>query len=672
MKKSANIKMGIGTKLTLAFILLIAIPLFALGMSTHKEATQIIEENLKQSSFQLINETKQAIDNKFKGIEESVDQMSYEANVQQVLSNKDSAEWMLKKIFESYIKAHKDAMSIYIGMKNKGMLMYPEDELPEGYDPTQRPWYKEAVSKDGLIWTQPYKDASTGELIITVAKPVYNTFNNNEFVGVIAVDILLEDMAKKINTIKIGKNSYPVILDKNLIIMTNKNKDLIGKPVEIEAINKAIKEKKEGYADFETKENGKTEKKFVVFTKIDRLGWTIFTTMYVSEIKEDTKVLLRNILIIGGISLLIALLIAYIFSRGLTKHIKVLVEDMERIKEGDLTVLSKIKSNDEIGRLGENFNIMIDEIGKLVKNVKNVSKEVTASAENLAATSEETSASAEEVSRTVEEIAKGATEQAGEAEKGAVLTSKLADKFIELTNNTEDMLVSANEVIEANLEGVKVIEDLKDKTHENDESTRKIEGAIIELDKKTKHIGGILDTIASIAEQTNLLALNASIEAARAGETGRGFAVVADEIRKLAEGSREAADEIKGIIIDIQNDSNNTVQIMKEVKERSEEQSYAVGEVSSSFMKIAKSIDNITGKIESISEYVKELNKDKDELVEAIENISAVSEETAAASEQVSASMQQQSMAVEEVARAAENLNELAVKLNNQIDRFNI
>ncbi|MCT4618944.1 MAG: methyl-accepting chemotaxis protein [Marinisporobacter sp.] len=671
MKNKKQIKFGIGAKLSIVFILLITIPLLTLGMTSYEKSVKIMEENLKDSSLRLIKEIKTSINNEMHGFEESIVQMSYEANVQQAATREEGIQWMMKN-FKSFIKGHPDAAAIYIGTKNKDLYIYPETELPDGYDPTERPWYKEAVAKNDLIWTNPYIDAFTGKQVITVAIPVYNSFKGNEFTGVVAVDIFLETLSNHINSIKIGKRGYPVILDRDLNTMIHDNKELIGKPLPIEEIEKAIKEKEEGYVDYKWKDSGQQKKKFSVFTKVDKLGWTVLGILDMDEIKEDVDGLHDSALMIGGVSLLIAICISYLFSRGLTKHIKALLEDMEKIKQGDLTVLSKIKTKDEIGRLGEHFNGMIDEIGNLVRNVQSASKEVIASAENLAATSEETSASAEEVATTVEEIAKGATEQAGEAEKGAMLTAKLSDKFDKLNDNTDEMLTSASDVMEANLDGVKAVEDLKDRTKLNTKATETIEEAIMELDNKTKYIGSILDTIASIAEQTNLLALNASIEAARAGEHGKGFAVVADEIRKLAEGSREAADEIKEIVVNIQSDSSNTVQIMKDVKERAQEQYESVGMVTGSFDRISKSIDGMAQKIEMISDFVRELNIDKDNIVGAIQNISAVSEETAAASEEVSASMQQQSMAVEEVARAADKLNDLALNLNEEISRFKI
>ncbi len=663
--------MGIKGKLIVMFVILITIPLVVLGVFCYTKSKSIMSDNLKDNSLQFVKQTKNSIDFFMKGYEESITEMSLKANVQQLISNPESLQAMLKD-FKYYQKTHKNVSSIYIGTKDKGMYNYPHVEMDDGYDPTKRPWYLEAVSKKELIWTPPYIDASSKKLVITVAVPIYDSYNNSEFVGVLAIDLYLNDLSTKINEISIGKKGYPILLDKEINVMTHKNSELIGKTMPVEEIKKAIQGKDEGSVDYKLEEDNILYDKFATFGKIDKLNWTILVTNYKSDINEDTSSMLYTTIIFGIATLIVAITISFIFSSSLTKHIAELRHNIELIKKGDFTVRNDVKVKDEIGSIADGFNLMIKDVGNLIRKVQGLSSEVTMAAQGLAATSEETSASAEEVSRTVEDIAKGATDQALQSEKGAALTAHLAENFNKLTKNTEDMICSVNKVDKANVYGVNMMKELQEKTKQNDEATSKIEDAIIELDDKTKHIGDILETISSISEQTNLLALNASIEAARAGEHGKGFAVVADEIRKLAEDSRDAADEIKDIVINIQNDSDNTVDIMKEVKERSLEQSEAVNEVNSSFDAVSKSIGSISEKIGSIGEFVKMMNKEKDEIVAAIQKILIVSEETAASSEEVSASMQQQTMAVEEVAMAAERLNELSRELNDEIKKFKI
>ncbi len=693
-------KLGIKSKVLLMFIFLITLPVIALGVSSYFNSVDVLKNNLKLSTAQLIDQTEESINNYMNGFQDGVVLMSTKTSVQTVTVDTDgvsgastageevvegsadvemtqssvslsSLDWMMKD-FKGYIESNENVMAIYLGTKNSDMLVYPDIDLPEDFDPVGRPWYQDALAKEEFIWTEPYTDASSGELIISAAIPVYNQENGDEFVGVLGIDLSLEALSNKINSINIGKNGYPVLLDSQLNIMTHKNNELIGEPIDGEEITGALQSMAKGEIEYEREENGTLEQKIDVFKKIDKLGWTVMVTMDVKEISEDLMTMIYNTLLIGGISLILAIGISYIFSNSLTKDIKELAVYMERIKQGDFTVKFKTKSKDEIGKLVEGFNIMIEEIAGLIKNVKDMSGEVTTATESLAATSEETSASAEEVARTVNEIAKGASEQASESERGAALTLNLAKKFEELSQNTKEMILATNQVTDANLNGIKVMVNLQEKSKLNDEATDKIEGAILELDSKAKYIGSILETIGSIAEQTNLLALNASIEAARAGEHGRGFAVVAEEIRKLAENSRDAADEIKEIVINIQSDSNNTVNIMGEVRKRAVEQTSVVKDVHQSFDVVSKSIDSISGKIKEISSSVINLNKDKDLIVSSIENISAVSEETAASSEEVSASMEQQAMAIDEVAKAADGLNHLIMKLNNQINRFKI
>ncbi|MEJ8553522.1 methyl-accepting chemotaxis protein [Tepidibacter sp. Z1-5] len=234
------------------------------------------------------------------------------------------------------------------------------------------------------------------------------------------------------------------------------------------------------------------------------------------------------------------------------------------------------------------------------------------------------------------------------------------------------MLKSIENVENANLNSSKVIDELSVSTKLNNKNTSQAQDAVLELNKKAKNISTILDTITAIADQTNLLALNASIEAARAGEAGRGFAVVADEIRKLAESSNNAADDIKNILDYIQIDSNNTVNIINMLEQSNLKQSSTVEYVNNSFNSIKASTDEIIEKIRFIGQDVECLNEDRLNIVDTIQRISDISENASAGAQEVSSSIDQQADDIEKVANASHYLQELSAKLNQEISKFRI
>lgn len=662
---------GLQTKLISVFAIIIIVSLTVLGTMSYFTMTSVLKANLKSNGDALNKEIANSITTYLSKYELVVNYLSEDSNARNV-ADPESAKWFVKSL-ETFAKQDPTLMNVYMGTIDKKFLIYPPaDGLPADYDPTSRPWYQGAVAANGFAWTDPYVDATSGKLVISAAKPVFDS--NNQLAGVVAIDLSLATLAEKINAIKVGEKGYVYVVDSNNKTMIHPNTEIIGQDIPVKELAEAFATTKEGAVNYVYKadEKAKPEEKFSTFLSIEGINWKVGSSIGISEIDKDANKILINIALVGVVSIFIAVIISFLFASGLTKNLNILVNALSKIRNGDFTTSIDIRSRDEIGSLAEYFKDTLAELSHLIRNLQKVSGELSYSAESLASTAEETSASADEVAKTVEDIAKGAQDQATDAEQGAHKAKELSNKFIHLNQNTNDMLSSAEKVIEANKVGFRTLDDLKTKTIKNDEANQRIEGVINELNEKTKHIGTILDAISAISVQTNLLALNASIEAARAGEHGRGFAVVAEEIRKLAEESAKAADQVREIVTNIQNDSQKTVESMSEMKGISKEQTMAVEEVNMSFETIRSSIDEISSKIERISSSVNLLNVDKDSIVESIENISAVSEETAAASEEVTASMEQQTIAVDEVARAAERLSAIAVELNDEISKFKV
>lgn len=664
-KLKRSIKKGtLGAKVMLFFTLVIFFVILSIGSIIYISAYNSLESQMVISTEQITESVQEGIVSYLTNFEEKVNLLALNLIVQNSdISAKNRADAMNE--FEKVLKSNPDIMNVYMGTLKKDMMLVPKQDLPADYDPTGRPWYTGAIESNEMIWTEPYQDAATKAWIVSVAKPV---MRSNKVLGVVALDIKLDTIAARLENTKIGVHGYPVLTTQTGIIMTHPNKELISKEMPIPELFKMVTSHSEESISYVF--DG--QKKYASASYVDKLGWALIGTTDTREISASTNKLLLTIFIIGAIAFVVALLVAKYLSAQISRNVKIVIQGLNLIKNGDFSNQIHVRSNDEIEEISLYLNETVTALGNMIKKIQGISTELSESAQNLAATSEETSASADEVARTVEDIAKGASDQARDAEQGAVVAQQLSMRFQELTQKTQSMIDSAKRVMASNEAGMSSVAELRTTSDQANKANTHIEAVINELDAKTQSIEAILNSISAISVQTNLLALNASIEAARAGEHGRGFAVVAEEIRKLAEQSSKSADEVRVIVSNIQNDSTKTVQSMSEVKRISKSQYAAVEHVDASFDSISKAIEQITAEIDQISGSVDQLNQDKDAIVSSIENISAVSEETAAASEEVSASMDQQTTAVEEVAKAAEKLNEISIELSQETEKFTI
>jgi methyl-accepting chemotaxis protein len=265
--------------------------------------------------------------------------------------------------------------------------------------------------------------------------------------------------------------------------------------------------------------------------------------------------ILREIQTSGIVTIVMAIVcivISGIFGLVCAKRISNPINDlaikMKKAEDGDLTVITDVSGNDEIGKLSKSFNSMISSIRNLIEETRIVSRIITSEAKELREMSKQTSEMAECVSKAMEGIAEGTVEQSNELDGTIILMDNLSNSINNIVTNVSDVTAVSNETKKVGDESLNIVKGLEIKTRNTNEAMGEITLNIEVLTESIKEIEQVIEIIQGISEETNLLSLNASIEAARAGESGKGFAVVADEVKKLAEESRKSSECISKII----------------------------------------------------------------------------------------------------------------------------
>ena len=379
-----------------------------------------------------------------------------------------------------------------------------------------------------------------------------------------------------------------------------------------------------------------------------------------------------TIIVLSIIAIVTGLGVGIYISRIITKPMESMLNASNRVAAGDLTVVVRSDSKDEVGQLATAIQTMTGSLKGILGKVQQSAMNVASTAQELSASSEQMKASTDQISSTTQDIATGVSSQASKMAEISRAMKEMSESVQQVATNSQKASEGASAASTTAQRVGKMSEDVAKKMTDIQSSVDNSATVIKQLDGKSQQIGEIIGTITNIADQTNLLALNAAIEAARAGEHGRGFAVVADEVRKLAEESRGAANTITGLIKDIQQGTKQAVTTMEQGTKTVGEGAKNIADTVTAIDEIVKAAADVATMVQEIAAAAEEQSASVQEVTASVEDVSAISEQSAAGTQETSAAAEQQSASMDQLVNASQEMTRLSEELQIEVSRFNL
>lgn len=374
---------------------------------------------------------------------------------------------------------------------------------------------------------------------------------------------------------------------------------------------------------------------------------------------------------LGVVSMIVlGAILIWLIRRIVIRPLTTLTSSMQVIAAGNLTERVTINSNDEFGQLAVHFNEMTSELRKMFDMVTDLALTVGATAEELSASSEQTTKASELIAHSIEEVAGGSNEQSQQSMETAKAMEEMSVGIGRISEAQSLVASLVHDVREQAEQGNIRLHETENKMHMMRLTVSEVEQSVQQLVQYSAQIDSIVGVISEISSQTNLLSLNANIEAARAGEHGRGFAVVAIEIRKLADQTLKATEQIAGLISQVQQSvseaSEKMVQSAVEVKEGEAD----VVASAALFDQVTTQMMKVDEQIEEVSASSEEMNAGAEQVRATVEQLAALAQEASANSQNVASAAEEQLASMEEISSAATSLSDIVQQLLDSLSKF--
>lgn len=488
--------------------------------------------------------------------------------------------------------------SVYVGYPNKTAKFSDPTGVPTNYDPTVRPWYRQAVDAGKPVVTPPYIDMGSGKLVVTFAAPI---LREGILKGVVSGDVTMDSVIANIKSIHPTPASFGMLVDGHGRIVALNDPKMTLKPVtdlfaDLKFTDLVSSSSSEHVAPIEAHVGNSA--KLLRARGVTGTDWMIVTALDKSDATAGILSQLHASLIALVILVAVASLVISTVTGAVFRRLSRVRDAMNSIGSGtgDLTQRLPDDGSDEVSQIARSFNSFVSLINTVISQIRDASEIVRLAANEIAASNLDLSGRTESAAASLQQTAASVEEITATVMQSA----RAADTANEKVKSASNIALQGGQVVQEAVGAMQVIE------------------------VASSEIGEIIGVIDGIAFQTNILALNAAVEAARAGEHGRGFAVVAGEVRNLAQRSALAAKEIKTLI-------KSTVDSVALGSSHVRQAGDAISQIVHSVSDVTAIMGEITDATSEQTRGISEINRAITQLDQMVQQNAALVEESAAA-----------------------------------------
>lgn len=582
----------------------------------------------------------------------------------------------LQSVVDCHAAGRQELLNLYCGTKDSRFIQSNREAgIPEGYDPVERGWYKQAAESGTVIVTDPYCDAITGQMCATVAVPAYV---DGALEGVIGLDVTLGTVTDLIGSIHYDEGVYGFLVDSSGQYIAHENKEY--EPAEDTAVSAG-----EVLPEIGMMLKGEDAVKkctdydgtmcYFALTEIDGCGWKLGVVVPAADVMGP----LAAMLVIAAMTALVIMAFAAVFMTGLIGKMLMPVQMLKQFASGDFSENTVLEQT-----IPREYKSETEQISKATVEVKQQIRQIILNtkqeAENISTIAQGTSSQMAVLNQNITGITDSVIHVMEQTSQARELAENIKHNGRELGKAIENVAKKAGEAAGQSSDVMeragKQYEIARRSAEEVASIYQETKGEMEQAIQDSRRVGEIrvlTEEILAISAQTNLLALNASIEAARAGDMGNGFAVVAEEIRNLADSSKQAVDKIRmvteGVVDNVSVLSETSGRLLEIMTHKVIEDYRGMTELAGMYEKDAEFYGRISGDLGASSQ---KMNASMAEINNSMAVITDLVGEIAEAMQHMNRSAESSSENSGVVMKQMEELFRLSELLNRTVASFRV